>query len=188
MIVVLDACVLYPASLRDLLLTLAAFDAFDPRWSGQILGEVIRNVSDDYPDIDPVQFESHTIAAMRRAFPDASLEIRADVVGEMDNDPKDRHVAAVAVHSSAAAIVTNNTADFASQRLREARVDVITPGALVERLLTNSPEIVVAAVEHLAARWINPPRTVDEIIDLLARHPSMDSPMQELRKHLHEPD
>lgn len=35
---VLDANVLYPPSLRDLLLTLAAFDAFDPRWSSRILG------------------------------------------------------------------------------------------------------------------------------------------------------
>ncbi len=37
MLVVLDACVLYPPSLRDLLVTLAASDAFDVRWSETIL-------------------------------------------------------------------------------------------------------------------------------------------------------
>lgn len=40
---VLDACVLYPVVLRDLLLTLAALDAFEPRWTEAILDEMTRN-------------------------------------------------------------------------------------------------------------------------------------------------
>lgn len=94
---VLDACVLYPASLRDLLLTLAALDAFDPIWSDEILDEVTRNVTADYPDIDPVHFTNHTIAAMNRAFPDANVDVASKLVAELDNDPKDRHVAAAAL-------------------------------------------------------------------------------------------
>jgi hypothetical protein len=70
--VVLDACVLYPPTLRDLLLTLAALDAFEPRWSPEILEELERNVLADHPDIDPRRFRSHTIAAMTAAFPDAT--------------------------------------------------------------------------------------------------------------------
>lgn len=56
MIVALDANVLYPPSLRDLLLTLAALDAFEPRWSDEILEEVTRNVLADNPDISPAAF------------------------------------------------------------------------------------------------------------------------------------
>lgn len=37
MIVVLDACVLYPPSLRDLLLTLAVVDATHPRHGGSVI-------------------------------------------------------------------------------------------------------------------------------------------------------
>ena len=73
MIVVLDANVLYPPSLRDRLLTLAASDAFDIRWSDQILDEVVRNVIEDHPDLDAARFVDHTIGSMCLAFPDASV-------------------------------------------------------------------------------------------------------------------
>jgi len=78
-IVVLDACVLYPPSLRDLLFTLAALDAFEIRWSDEILGEVTRNVIVNHPDLDPEEFVEHTIGSMRDAFPDASMPASADL-------------------------------------------------------------------------------------------------------------
>ena len=53
MLVVLDAWVLYPPSLRDLLLTVAALDAFDVGWSERIFEELRRNVLADNPDVDP---------------------------------------------------------------------------------------------------------------------------------------
>ena len=118
MIVVLDACVLYPPSLRDLLLTLAALDAFDVRWSDEILDEVTRNVVADHPDIDAARFVEHTIGAMRRAFPAALARASAELIQTLDNDPKDRHVAAIALSASADAIVTRNVADFDSRVLR----------------------------------------------------------------------
>lgn len=41
---VYDACVLYPAPLRDLLMQLALIDLFKARWTDQIHEEWIRNV------------------------------------------------------------------------------------------------------------------------------------------------
>ena len=52
--IVLDACVLYPPSLRDLLLTLASLEAFELRWSQEILEEFERNVLADHPEILPM--------------------------------------------------------------------------------------------------------------------------------------
>ena len=112
MLVVLDACVLYPPSLRDLLLTLAALDAFDVCWSEPILEELSRNVVADNPQLDPVRFNAHTLGEMRKHFPQAMTTVTKTEIDRLDNHPKDRHVAAVGVARSADAIVTINSKDF----------------------------------------------------------------------------
>ncbi len=101
---VLDSCVLYPVVIRDLLLTLATLDAFEPRWTEAILDEMTRNVLADHPTIDPAHFEAGSVGAMRRAFPSAMVEGYEHLIERMDNHPKVRHVAAVAVHIDAAAV------------------------------------------------------------------------------------
>lgn len=124
---VLDACVLYPVVVRDLLLTLATFDAFEPRWTDQIIGEMSRNVLADHPGIDPARFAECVVGAMRNAFPDAWVSGHELLIDGMDNHPDDRHVAAAAVHVGAVAVVTYNVRDFAGERLRASNVEVITP-------------------------------------------------------------
>ncbi len=186
MIVVLDACVLYPPSLRDLLLTLATLDAFEVRWSAEILDEVTRNVVADHPDIDPERFVSHTIGAMSRAFPDAVVTVDSALVDRMDNQPKDRHVAAAAIAAHAHGIVTSNVRGFRGTVLPDAAVAVITPGRLVNDLLTEAPEVVVTAIEHIAARWVNPPLASASIVKLLAVHPTMSEPMAALSWRLEQ--
>ena len=85
--VVVDACVLYPPSLRDFLLTLAALDAFEVRWSEAILEELRRNVVADNPDIDPDRFSNHTLAEMHRHFPEAMVVVGQAEIGRLDNHP-----------------------------------------------------------------------------------------------------
>ncbi|MFD2232766.1 hypothetical protein [Phaeospirillum tilakii] len=55
--VLLDACVLYPAPLRDLLMQLAVADLFRPRWSDLIHEEWIGNLLGNRPDLDRRQLE-----------------------------------------------------------------------------------------------------------------------------------
>lgn len=114
--VVLDTSVLFPSSLRDLLLTLAALGALEVAWSDEILSELIRTVSAHYPDIEADRFEATTVAAMTAAFPQARVQGWEDLVEEMDNEDADRHVAAAAVAGNAEAIVTLNTRDFGEAR------------------------------------------------------------------------
>ncbi len=54
---VLDACVLYPASLRDLFLRLAAEQTFQPKWTDQIHDEWMRNLMADRPELKPEQLQ-----------------------------------------------------------------------------------------------------------------------------------
>jgi hypothetical protein len=50
-VAVLDACVLYPAPLRDLLLRLALTDLFRARWTDRIHDEWIRSLLSQRPDL-----------------------------------------------------------------------------------------------------------------------------------------
>ena len=55
--VVYNACVLYPAPLRDLLMRLALTDLFRARWSEQIHDEWINAVLRNRPDLSRQQLE-----------------------------------------------------------------------------------------------------------------------------------
>lgn len=92
---------------------------------------------------------------MKRAFPDACVDVPADLIADLDNDPKDRHVAAAALNAGAAAIVTDNLDDFVSNQLAAGDIEVITPGTLVERLLDEAPEIVVLEARVAAAKTVH---------------------------------
>ena len=57
MIVVYDACVLYPSPLRDFLIRVAIEDLVAARWSDRILDEVFRSVARDRPDLQPARLQ-----------------------------------------------------------------------------------------------------------------------------------
>lgn len=71
--VVLDACVLYPAPIRDILLSLAAEGLFKAKWSDMIQDEWLRNLLKNRTDLKKEQL-NQTVNAMNLAFPDANVE------------------------------------------------------------------------------------------------------------------
>ncbi len=108
-IIVLDANVLIPNALCDLLLRLAEEDLYLPRWSAEILDEVRRNL----PSVSPAAIERR-ITFMNTAFDTAMITGYEHLVPEMTNQVKDRHVLAAAVACDADRIITCNLRDFPS--------------------------------------------------------------------------
>lgn len=177
-VAVLDANVLYPQWLRDVLLALAALGYFEPAWSEQIIDEMRRNVLRDHSGIPPARFDAVTIAALRRAFPDAWVDVDEDLIANMDNAPGDRHVLAAAVAGSAQVVVTDNTTDFESPGyVASGRIAVMTPAAFLSQVLSEHQDVLATALEHLAdnRRGVS---SVGDVLDQLERnqtlHPFVD--------------
>ncbi len=83
-IVVLDANVLFPFTLRDTLLRAAAADIYQLRWSSEILEEMAANlVSSSTMSADKAARLRET---MERAFPEAGVSAYEPLVAAMRND------------------------------------------------------------------------------------------------------
>ena len=99
--VLYDACVLYPAPLRDVLLRLAMVDLFRARWTETILDECFRNLLLNRPDLPPIQL-TQTRELMNAHVLDALITGHETLIQSLTlPDPDDRHVlAAVSTRSS----------------------------------------------------------------------------------------
>lgn len=72
----------------------------------------------------------------------------------MTNDPKDRHVLAVAVRAKAPVIVTFNKRHFPSSDTAIWNVEAVGPGAFLEELYRESPAVVIDRIEQQEGTWI----------------------------------
>lgn len=109
--VVLDACVLYPPVLCDLLVGVAETGAFQPVWSDRILEEWARATV----KLGPLaEAEARgRIALLRARFPRALVPPAPGVEARLVlPDANDLHVLATAIVAGADAILTFNAQDF----------------------------------------------------------------------------
>ncbi len=159
---VLDACVLYPAPLRDLLLSLAQTELFHARWTDAIHDEWTRSVIGQRPDLK--EKVDRTRALMNAAVPDCLITGYEPLVKALTlPDESDRHVLAAAIVGRASVIVTYNLRDFPTEALKPFGIHAEHPDQFVSNLFDLSAPIVTAQVKQIRARLKNPPRTVDEL-------------------------
>jgi predicted nucleic acid-binding protein len=168
LIAILDACVLFPASLRDTLLRAAEADLFGVRWSDRILDEVRRNLL-ERGRMSDFGIE-RLFGSMRRAFPEAGVSGFETIVDAMPNDEKDRHVLAAAVFAHANVIVTHNVRHFPAAALRPLNVEAQTPDQFLRSLFASNPEQMARIIIGQAAELHAPPMTVQQVLDELATH------------------
>ena len=168
-IAIIDACVLYPAPLRDLMMWLAMKGAFSARWSEQILSEWVESLLNDRPDLDRNRLEG-TCREMNRAIPDAMTAVGTAQIELISlPDPDNRHVVAAAVTSKARWIITRNIKDFPFQQLPSGIV-AITPDAFLCQLIESIPTLVIETMKAHRESLLNPPKTAPEYFETLLRN------------------
>lgn len=163
---VLDANVLYPFLIRDVLLTLAEAGLYRPLWSAEINGEWTKHLIARNPDrLDNIR---RTESLMNDAFPEALVTNYERLIPCLDlPDPNDRHVLAAAIRGGANVIVTENTADFPAEVL--ANFDLEARHA--DEFILNTVELyvtdAVAALRRMRMRYGNPTYTPDDLLQAM---------------------
>jgi predicted nucleic acid-binding protein len=165
---ILDANVLYPALLRDLLLSLAHADLYSAKWSAHIRDEWTRSLLRDRPTMG-AQIAA-AAQAMEDAIPDC-LVVGYEHLAEGLRlpDPDDRHVLAAAIAGHADVIVTFNTKDFPQNLLGPLGVEVQTPDEFVLNQLMLDKATVFAAIRRMRERWTRPQYDAATLVALLER-------------------
>lgn len=165
----LDANVIFPAPIRDLLLSLAEDGHFKPFWTEEIHQEWKRNLLQKRPDLDSKRLD-RTITLMNEAFPNASIEGYETRIAELSlSDPNDRHVLAAAMEASTDYLVTANLKDFITPILKKQKPQVIHPDDFICLIISKNPVSVVKCFYKLVLRLKNPPQSKEEVLSTLEK-------------------
>jgi len=159
-----DACVLYPAPLRDFLMQLALTDLFRAKWTNRIHDEWIRNLLENRLDLKRAQLEK-TRRLMNAATRDCLVEGYDDLIESVKlPDENDRHVLAAAIHTHAGIIVTFNLKDFPPKAVRQYKIEAMHPDDFISRLIEIDSAAVCEAARQHRARLRNPSKSVEEYL------------------------
>lgn len=146
----LDACVLYPTVMREVLLGAAAEGLFAPLWSARILEEWARAAARLGPQGEAVA--RGEIASLRAAFPGAEVRVPEGAERRLWlPDPDDVHVLAAAVAASADGIVTLNARDFPRGVLAEEGLWRVDPDSLLQGFAEARPAAMARVAQRSAA-------------------------------------
>lgn len=164
----MDANVLYPSLLRNLLMYLATVGACDLRWTDQIHEEWLRNlVSKSAQDRAKLERTRHLMEA---ALPEARVTDYEALIPSLSlPDPDDRHVLAAAIRSGAGEILTFNLRDFPPAATQPHGLSAIHPDEWLCRLLDEQPDIMRLTVEKMLSSLKNPPMNPEGLRAALER-------------------
>ena len=144
--VVLDACVLYPSVLREIVMGVAARGGFQPVWSARILGEWQR-AAQKLGDAGAL-IASGEIVRLRAQWPDAENPANTELEQRLWlPDSADAHVLATAISAGADRIITLNLKDFPARAVLAEGQRAQSPDDFLMELWLHAPKIVLDAVK-----------------------------------------
>ena len=166
----LDASVLCPAPLRDLLLELAVSDLYRAKWSATVHDEWIGALLRSRPDLARQRLE-RTRDLMNAHTRDALVTGYEDLIEVLSlPDPNDRHVLAAAIKGRADVIVTANLEDFPAEVLERWGIEAQHPDAFLTGLFDLAQPAFLQAVKTVRARLKNPPKSAEDYLETLRAH------------------
>ena len=165
----LDASVLYPASLRNLLMRLTIDDLYQARWSAHVHEEWIRSVARDKPHLSIMQLRAVRDAMDAHAADTLVTGYEHLIPSLVLPDPDDRHVLAAAMMGEASVIVTCNLRDFPEDVLDPHNIEAQHPDEFIHGLLNVDPAAVIDAITRQQQRLKSPPVAMADLLALFER-------------------
>ncbi len=167
--VIYDACVLYPAPLRDLLMHLAMTGLFRAKWTNHIQDEWITSLLRTRPDLTLTQL-TRTRQLMDLHVLDALVEDYEHLIDRLVlPDPADRHVLAAAIASKSSLIVTWNLKHFPEQLLKPYGTAAVSPDDFVMDQIDLSADLVMQAIRRHKDSLRSPALTWMEYLENLEK-------------------
>jgi hypothetical protein len=165
----LDANVLYPAPLRDILVQLAMEQVFQARWTKDIHQEWIDALVRNQPYRDRARLE-RTRDLMDKAVRDALITDYEPLIPSLDlPDTDDRHVLAAAIIGRCDVIITQNLQDFPEITLSSYGIEAQHPDDFLASHLELSPGRFCIAVRKVRTRLKNPTYSVEDYMSTLTQ-------------------
>jgi len=184
-LVILDACVLLPSRLSDVLFDLMLEGLYFAYWTGDIEAEFLRNWPQVHPDA--AKSGAKRLKAFQRATNNGHLITGYDDNAFMSRVParvhdNDRHLIAAALvllngldeeddpalHKIM--IVSDNTKHLAVADTRKLGVEVIKAGAFLDRLFDAAPIRTAQAIAKSLSDLTKPPYSKAELVAALRLH------------------
>ena len=163
-----DACVLYPAPLRDILVRLGGTGLFRARWTNEIHDEWIRNLLKDRSDLTRERLE-RTRDLMNRHILDSLVTGYEERIPTLTlPDPGDRHVLAAAIQSGADLIITFNLKDFPASALAPHNIKAQNPDLFLLHLLDLDEEVVCNTLRQQHQDLKKPPVSMEGLLQTFA--------------------
>lgn len=168
---VLDACVLYPVSVADALISLAVAGLYAAKWTTEIEDEWMRSLERHRPELRG-RLDTRR-GDMRLAVPDWQIAPAAWqklAPGLSLPDPQDVHVLAAAVAGHTDCIVTTNLKHFPDSALRVYGIEAIHPDDFIVAQLDLDEVAALAAFRDMRARKKNPALDAEDFARALERN------------------
>lgn len=146
--VVLDACILFPTVMREILIGAAEAGFFTPLWSDKILAEW-QHTAGRFGN-DAAIIARAEIALLNRNWPDASVSVSEELIAGLSlPDENDRHVLAAAIAGNADSLMTKNLKDFPGRTLARHHVLLREPDEFLLELALGDDAGMVPLVRKV---------------------------------------